>query len=128
MKQKAAQSSISGHHAEQAAAHFLQQQGLTPVERNYRFSGGEIDLILKQGDVRLIFVEVRLRNNPHFGDGAASVTPAKQRRISRTALHFLQRHPNFDDYELRFDVLSTSQVDGVYQFDWIKEAFWPGDN
>jgi putative endonuclease len=69
-----------------------------------------------------------MRNNPHYGDGAESVTYAKQRRISRTALHYLQRHPQFDAYDLRFDVLSATYDGQQYQFNWFKEAFWPGDN
>ncbi|MBT3472487.1 MAG: YraN family protein [Gammaproteobacteria bacterium] len=127
MKQKAEQTSIAGQQAEQAASLFLQQQGYTLLDQNYRFKGGEIDLILRNNK-RLLFAEVRMRNNPHYGDGAESVTYAKQRRISRTALHYLQRHPQFDAYDLRFDVLSATHDGQQYQFNWFKEAFWPGDN
>ncbi len=127
MKQKANHSSISGADAEQAAAHHLQQQGLTLIDRNYRFKGGEIDLILLQRQL-LIFVEVRLRNNRHYGSGADSVTRSKQQRIANTARHYLQNHPRYQEHEIRFDVVAATATEGRYHFDWIQEAFWPGDS
>lgn len=75
----------------------------------------------------LIFVEVRLRNNPHYGSGAESITSSKQQRIAQTALHYLQHHPQYQSYEIRFDVLSATLKDGQYDFDWIKEAFYPDE-
>ncbi len=127
MKQKAFSSTTRGAAAEQAAATFLQQQGLRLITRNYRFKGGEIDLILEEGAPLLVFVEVRMRNNRQFGSGAESVTFSKQQKLSKTALHYLQHHPGYQTYEIRFDVLSISEHQGAFQFEWFKEAFWPGD-
>ncbi len=127
MKQKPSRSTTAGEAAELACANFLQQQGLRLLSRNYRFKGGEIDLILQQGSSLLIFVEVRMRNHLHFGSGAESVTPSKQRRITRTTLHYLQKHPALQEFDIRFDVISVTGQPGNFQFDWFKEAFWPGD-
>lgn len=126
MKQKANHSSSQGAAAETAAASFLQQQGLLLISRNYRFKGGEIDLIFEELQ-RLIFVEVRMRNNRRYGSGAESVTLSKQQKLSNTALHYLQQHPRYEAHEIRFDVLSATQQQGTFQFEWFKEAFWPGD-
>lgn len=128
MKQKPPNPSTVGLHAEEAARRFLEQKGLDHITSNYHCRNGEIDLIMRSGNSILIFVEVRLRNNRNCGSGADTVTPSKQRKISRTALHYLQKHPQYCDYSLRFDVVSGSLHQGRYQFDWIEEAFWPGDN
>ena len=109
-----------------AASRFLQQQGLQLITRNYRFKGGEIDLICSDRQ-QLVFVEVRMRNNQYYGSGAETVTLNKQRKLSNTALHYLQHNPRYEAHELRFDVLSATQQGGTFQFEWFKEAFWPGD-
>ena len=49
-----------GYKAEENALSFLVRQGLDVVERNFRCRFGEIDLIMRDGDV-LVFVEVRKR-------------------------------------------------------------------
>ena len=77
-----------GRLAEDAAATFLQQQGLRLVERNYQCRFGEIDLIAREGGT-LVFVEVRMRANGAFGGAAASITAAKRQKLLRTARHYL---------------------------------------
>jgi len=77
-----------GKRAEDQAARFLEQRGLTVWRRNYRCPGGEIDLVCREGGT-LVFVEVRQRCNRRFGGAAASITATKQGRIVRAAQHFL---------------------------------------
>ena len=48
--------------AEAMAAAYLERQGLTLLERNFRTRRGEIDLVMREGGV-IVFVEVRLRTN-----------------------------------------------------------------
>ncbi len=128
MKQKPPNPSTIGLHAEESARGFLEQQGLEHIVSNYHCRGGEIDLIMRAADSTLVFIEVRLRSNRHCGSGADTVTTAKQQKISKTALHYLQSHPQYQESPLRFDVVSGSLHQGCYHFDWIEEAFWPGDN
>jgi putative endonuclease len=79
-----------------ALAHLL-RQGLTLVERNYRVargphaSGGEVDLILRERDGTLVFVEVGSRRSASFGGAAACVGATKQRRLVLAAQHYLSR-------------------------------------
>ena len=75
----------------QALAHLL-GQGLILVERNYRVArgpnarGGEVDLILRERDGTLVFVEVRTRRGALRGDGASSRTAfSGESSSSRTA-------------------------------------------
>ena len=79
-----------GYKAEENALSFLVRQGLDVVERNFRCRFGEIDLIMRDGDV-LVFVEVRKRKNSFFGGALASISTAKQRRLVSTARFYLSR-------------------------------------
>jgi putative endonuclease len=112
-----------GDAAEQRALAHLQRQGLELLERNYRLAGGprvrgaEIDLILREPDGTLVFVEVRARRDRQAGGAAASVTAAKQRRIVRAAQHYLMRWPRLPP--CRFDVVA---IDGD-QLQWLRAAF-----
>ena len=61
-----------GDAAEALALRHLQRQGLKLVERNWRCAGGELDLIMRDGDA-LVLVEVRARSRGDYGGAAASV-------------------------------------------------------
>jgi putative endonuclease len=104
-----------GARAEEQAARFLAGRGLKILVRNYRCRGGEIDLVCRDG-ATLVFVEVRLRTHPGFGSAAASITPAKQRRIALAANHYLAGKPL---PACRFDAVL---LDGA-SIDWIRNAF-----
>ncbi|MBV6475526.1 MAG: hypothetical protein MOGDAGHF_01069 [Rhodocyclaceae bacterium] len=107
--------SAAGAIAEARAADYLTARGLSVIARNYRCRGGEIDLVCRDG-ASLVFVEVRLRTSRHFGGAAASITPAKQRRIVLAANHYLAGKPW---PACRFDAVL---LDGE-NIDWIRNAF-----
>jgi putative endonuclease len=109
-----------GQAAEQTAADFLRARGLVEVGRNYRVRGGEIDLIMRDQE-HLVFVEVRYRARNDFGGAAASVTAAKQARLTLAAQHYLQRTGS--QAPCRFDVVA---LDGNQPPQWIRDAFQPG--
>ena len=80
--------------AEDRALAHLQAAGLRLVQRNYRTpgrGGGEIDLILRERDATLVFVEVRSRASRAFGGAGASITSSKRRRLIFAAQHDLLR-------------------------------------
>ncbi len=100
----------------------LMSNGLTIRARNYRCKRGEIDLIMIDGDT-LVFVEVRYRSNPGYGNGAQSIDRRKRGRIIATAQHYLLRHDRLEQYPCRFDVISVSTRERRPTVDWIKNAF-----
>jgi putative endonuclease len=100
---------------EQRALAYLVSRGLTLVEANYHCKSGEIDLILRDGRV-LVIVEVRQRAANTHGGAAASITPAKIRRVVRAAQTYLQRLPSLP--ECRIDVVA---IDGA-AIDWLRGA------
>ena len=80
--------------AEDRALAHLQAAGLRLLERNSRTpgrGGGEIDLILRDRDATLVFVEVRSRASRAFGGAGASITSSKRRRLIFAAQHYLLR-------------------------------------
>lgn len=107
-----------GAQAETAAAQMLQQQGLQLLARNARTRGGEIDLVMRDGDA-VVFVEVRARRSRAFGGAAASVDAAKQQRMVRAARGWLMAHPEHARAALRFDVVA---FDGDTAPQWIRNA------
>jgi putative endonuclease len=107
-----------GRRAEDIAATFLQQRGLTLVERNYRCRFGEIDLIARDGDV-LVFVEVRMRTSRAFGGAAASITAAKRGKLLRTARHYIAGIARVP--ACRFDAVLISGEDAAPE--WLINAF-----
>ena len=73
-----------GNAAEDSALAHLQAAGLRLVVRNYRTpgrGGGEIDLVMRERDGTLVFVEVRARASGAFGGAGGSISAAKQRRM-----------------------------------------------
>lgn len=101
------------------ARRWLEGKGLRFVAANVRGLGGEIDLIMKDGQT-IVFVEVRYRQSSRFGGAAASVTLAKQQKLLQTAHLWLARHNgSFDTVDCRFDVVAFTGN----AIDWLKNAF-----
>ncbi|HJT78126.1 MAG TPA: YraN family protein, partial [Gemmataceae bacterium] len=95
-----------GTRSERAAARFLRRLGYRILARNYTCPHGELDLVALDGRT-LVFVEVRSTGTEDVERPAGSVNDAKQRRLTRLALHFLQQH-RLLDRPARFDVVAVS--------------------
>lgn len=111
-----------GREYEAAAERYLQRQGLRTVSRNFRARGGEIDLVMRDGD-SLVFVEVRFRAHGGLVSPLETITASKQQRIARTAAAFLQSQPACAALPCRFDALAIEDAGSELHFDWIKGAF-----
>ena len=110
----------AGDVAENLALQHLQRAGLALLERNYRTpgrGGGEIDLIMREPDGTVAFVEVRKRASASHGGAAASVSFTKQRRIVFAARVYLMRLRT--PPPCRFDVVVV-EPEGVQ---WLRAAF-----
>ena len=128
------QKHILGQWAEQTALLFLQSQQYQYVNKNYHSRFGEIDLIVKRGN-ELVFVEVKARSAGSYAEACEVISYSQQRKIIKTAQFFLQRYPNYYNFDCRFDVIcfdfpqklaKTVQPDfSKLQYDqqWIKHAF-----
>jgi len=115
-----------GDAAESRALAHLERHGLSLVQRNYRIArgptgrGGEIDLIVRDRDGTLVFVEVRRRSVGSLSGAAASVSAAKRRSLLLAARHYLLRFAS--PPPCRFDVVA---IDGE-RLEWLVAAFDAG--
>lgn len=119
---QAAKLGSDGARAEEMAARYLQQRGMRIVARNFRCRGGEIDLIGEHKGT-IVFVEVRLRQTEAFGGAAASISPAKQARVTLAARHWLHTAgKHWTGRPTRFDAVLFDRLD-LAAARWIQAAF-----
>lgn len=108
----------TGTEKEEAAALFLQQNGMQILEKNYRCRQGEIDIIgLHEG--YLAFVEVKYRKNEKLGNPEEAVNGKKQNRICKSARVYCYLHKYGTGYPIRFDVVAICGE----EIRWYQNAF-----
>ena len=116
-----------GDAAESLALAHLVRAGMTLVQANYRTpgrGGGEVDLIMRDKDGTLVFVEVRQRKGSLHGGAAASISAVKQGRIIFAARHFLLRFAS--PPACRFDVVTVQgslDAPEAAVIEWLRGAF-----
>ena len=91
-----------GHWAERLGLWHLRLRGYRILARRFRVPSGEIDLIVRRGQV-LAAIEVKARAD--FATAGEAVTERQRRRIARALEHFLLIHPELARLVLRFDVM-----------------------
>ena len=99
-----------------AVRHYLRMSHEV-LDRNWRSSTGELDLVLLDGST-YVFSEVKARRTADFGPASAAVTVAKQRRIRQLAVEWLRAHDVHAD-SIRFDVVAITGT----QLELITDAF-----
>ncbi|TCK42256.1 putative endonuclease [Paraburkholderia sp. BL8N3] len=107
---------------EARALEYLQRQRMRIVAPNVTCRGGEIDLVMRDRDGALVFVEVRARRSRRFADAAASVGAAKRERLIRAAHHYLSTWRGAVP-ACRFDVVAFDAGRIV----WLPDAFRADD-
>src|ERR1700712_4229384 len=80
-----------GRYGERVAARHLTGLGMVVLDRNWRCDSGEIDLVLRDGDV-LVVCEVKTRSSEVCGSPHEAVTAAKLERLQRLALPWGEAH------------------------------------
>ena len=73
-----------GDYGERLAARHLVAGGMTLLERNWRCDQGELDLVLRDGDV-LVFCEVKTRRDQRHGHPLEAIGAIKTERLHRLA-------------------------------------------
>lgn len=109
-----------GRLGEDEAARHLTRLGFDVVDRNYRCSLGEIDLVLARGNL-VVFCEVKTRATDAWGLPAEAVNARKQLRIRRLAGRWLATHRRRGD--VRFDVVSVIVRGGRVEVRHFPAAF-----
>jgi putative endonuclease len=93
-----------GRKGEDQAVQFLIDKGFQIIERNFRSSFGEIDIICLDNDI-LIFIEVKAWSSFGLEQLERGINNRKQKRIIETAKYFLSIHRKYMSMVVRFDVI-----------------------
>ena len=90
------------------------------MEKNFQCRFGELDLIARDKDC-LVFCEVKTRSEGMIASPQESVTHAKQQKMIKTALYWLQSKDL--DLPMRFDVIAVTAEQGRLTVEHLENAF-----
>jgi putative endonuclease len=114
-----------GSSGEEHAAEYLVNIGYIICERNFRVRGGELDIIAKDPQGTLVFVEVKTSRGVQAGTPQEWVTLKKQQQIYRIA-HKYCAIQGIEDAPMRFDVIGIQiDQDSKTQITHYENAFIP---
>lgn len=94
-----------GQYGETLAARHLVGQGMILLDRNWRCDEGEIDLVLRDGDV-LVVCEVKTRSGLDCGTPHEAVDDAKLARLQRLAVRWRRAH-DIRPVDVRIDLVAV---------------------
>ena len=115
----ARQRMATGGYGEASAAHYLVEQGMVVLDRNWRCAIGELDLVLRDGSV-LVFCEVKTRATAAFGAPLEAVSATKVARLRRLAARWMTEHGVYADH-VRLDLVGVRlDVAGAGRFDHVR--------
>ncbi len=110
---------VLGRRGEDLAAEYLSQAGFRILDRNYRCSDGEIDIVAADRRV-LVACEVKTRSGVGYGTPVEAVTRQKVRRLRRLAVRWVAAHGVIFD-QLRVDVIGVLRsTDGEFTIEHIR--------
>ncbi len=111
-----------GKEGEEFAYNIVKRMGYKILEKNYRCSIGEVDLIALDGDV-LVFIEIKTRRHS-IGYAKEAVNRKKRKKLLLVASYYMKKKKLYNR-KVRFDVIAI-QVDSKgkqTKFELIKNAF-----
>ncbi len=115
-----------GAMGEETACRALKAKGYIILERNWKCSAGEADIVAID-DGCIVFVEVKTRAGSSRGFPQEAVTAQKRARYERIAYHFLSTYDGCDA-RVRFDVMAIlAMPNGKGFIKHIVNAFGSGE-
>jgi putative endonuclease len=97
-----------GAYGESVAARLLTlEQGMVLLDRNWRCREGELDLVLRDGDV-LVACEVKTRRGDSCGTPHEAVDPVRLERLHRLVWRWADDHGVHPD-EARVDLVAVQR-------------------
>ena len=112
-----------GANGEAAASEYLVSLGYTVKERNFRATGGEIDIVADDNG-RTVFVEVKSRTqgkNSKYGRPSTAVNATKRKNFISAVKAYQKLHP--ESQKCRIDVIEVYFLLGNAEIKHIKSAF-----
>ena len=112
-----------GQLGEDKACEYLEKNNYTILERNFRCSQGEIDIIAKDlSKNELVFIEVKTRSSFLYGMPSEAVTKIKKRHLLSASKYYLFKN-NITNSFVRFDVVEVFPKNYSFILNHIKQIF-----
>lgn len=105
---------------EKLAKRFLVERNYEIICNNFKSKQGEIDIIAKDIEDTIVFIEVKTRTSLEFGAPSEAVNNIKKEHILKTAKYFLYSN-NIKESNIRFDVMEVFIYKGRYRVNHIKQ-------
>lgn len=109
-----------GQLGEKLAKKFLEERDYQIICQNFKARQGEIDIIARDNENTIVFVEVKTRSNLEFGNPSEAVNSIKKEHILKTAKYFLYSN-NIKEENIRFDVIEVFIYKGRYRVNHIAQ-------
>lgn len=117
----------TGRRGETEGCNYLTAHGYTIIDRNWRSSHLELDIVALAPD-GLHFVEVKTRNAPTTAEPEENVDRRKRERLTRAARAYLNQKclmTGLGNTEVFFDVLTVVLDGELAQIEYYPQAFIP---
>jgi putative endonuclease len=115
------QKQFIGRYGEDLAAKYLQDRGYSILERNWRCSLGEIDLIAKDRN-SIVFVEVKTRNGIGYGHPFEAITANKVSRMRKLVAQWCAQNHQVG-VKVRIDAIAVLIRSGKVAVEHLKQVF-----
>lgn len=109
-----------GNKSEEIAVKFLEGKGYVILERNFRCSKKEIDIIAKLAD-KIVFVEVKGRSEKADFNPEYSITADKQKSIFQVANYYVEKN-NLSGVDFGFDVILVNFTGSGVKIEHLENA------
>ena len=112
-----------GNRGEAEAARYLRKKGYALLASQWRCRYGELDLVARDKQGTVCFVEVKLRSDTAHGLPREAVDRRKQERLRTAAALYLSTHDI--DAPARFDVAEvyTDENHRILRLEYLEDAF-----
>ena len=118
------ETSRAGNRGEAAVARYLRQRGYTLLASQWRCRFGELDLVARDRQGTLCFVEVKLRGSGAIALPREFVDSRKQQNIIRAAKAYIAQECLMEmGYDFRFDVAEVLTSEEKTYFRYTEDAF-----
>ena len=111
-----------GQAGEAAAADYMTGLGFEVLARSYRYGRAEVDLVVRQGEKLLVFVEVKTRSGGQYGPPETFVSVRKKELFRLAATH-LQETLDWRG-DIRFDILALTLLSRGFRIEHFEDAFY----
>lgn len=109
------------HWAERAACRHLEARGWRLLASNYRLRGGELDLVMLDGDT-VVIVEVKQRKSAAYGDPSESIDRRKLARLRAAAQHYASFALRRPDASLRLDAVLLLGTEARFELRHLEDV------